>query len=265
MIKTPKIKGTALLFLAIFLLQYVFEHSIYLLTDAVYAGTLTMSATTLSVIRVVASYVLDAVEIISFGLASVYTLVALSVGGLKRALAIFGVIAATKLAYVFPHYYIAVMSEGSYNTLDALILLFPIALGVLLFFLVEAAAALGLGVLPAAIAERRGGAPFKERIATDLAKGELIDVMNLGTAAIAIIAGVGAIKPLVMTLIATVEFFAGQGSAYSGGDVFQIVFDFIFIILLAVITYFLMHIAKNKLTDVGEGEADKEKNEEDAL
>ena len=246
-IKAPSIKSCLYIFALIFVSQYVLEHAAYLITDAVYAGSIFMTAPTLAAVRATVSYLIEAVELVSMGAAAGFVIVALSSDGITSALSVFGIVALTKLLYVIPHYYMVTLSYG-YDSLEALLLSAAISLGMLLLMAIELAAATALGALPAILLSRREARSFGEVLTEGLLKNEPTDLGNRGTAALFIAASVVSLKSIILAIVDTVAVIAERGSALSGGDIFGIIFSLLYPIALTALSYLTMHLIKQRLT-----------------
>ena len=263
-IKAPRTERCVLWFSITFLLQYLLEHAVYMLTDAAYSGKLMITAPMLNAVRLTVQHLIEAVELLS--LAAVLTVVLLTLleQGKLKALKSFGIIAATKLIYIVPHYYMTYLSYA-YDSIEALLLVIPTALGLLLLMLGEISAAIFLAAIPSGAAAKQNGSDWRDVLSEEIAVRELTDVGNRGTAALAIAAAVITVKSFVMAIIDTVSFFIDYGTGYSSADVFSILFALVYPLALMVIAYILMQAIKIRTLEAAssiDDEEDEPKTEE---
>lgn len=245
-IKEPRI-GRCLTILAIvFLCQYAAEHAAYIITDAAHSGSIYLTAPALSVIQQAVGYVVDTIEICSIAAAALIIMLRFINGGVLRALSLAGAVLATKLTYVLPHYYMSMISYG-YDSAEALLLGALFSLVTLISMLAEISAAIALGFLPAISRARREGGECRELLANDLSRRELLDVGNLGAAAMLIASATLTVKSLAVAIIDTASFFSAYGSSYSFGDVFMVMFGLIYPLILIFASYLVMQLIKCRI------------------
>lgn len=245
-IKAPRIRKCALIFAIIFACQYGIEHAAYMLTDAVYAGDVYMTAPALSAMLTTVGYVIEAFEIITLAAAVTLVLLTLISKGTAAALALVGAILGTKLIYVVPHYYMTIISYG-YDSAESILFSFVTSLGILLIMLAELSAAIALGSIPAISEARKTEASWRDVLCDGLSVHELLDVKNRGTAALLIAAAVTVLKAFITAVIGAISMIVKYGASLSAAHIFGMTFDLIYPIALAVISYVLMHVIKDKM------------------
>lgn len=245
-IKKPRRGICIAVFCALFLLQYGIEHAVYLLTDAVYSGEIYMIADVLNGIRAIAYYATVAIELLSLAAAAYLSLSIYIFCGIKSAAFLALGICASKLLYLFPHYYMTLFANG-YSTDEALLFLAPISLFISLVFYLEIAAGVVLGMLPSLIRSRRSLADAKKLLSDSLTEAPIIDVGNVATAALSLISLISCLKHLVTTISDAVILLAERGASISGTDILSIVFELLFVVILMMLSHIMLYLLNRQI------------------
>ncbi|MBR2930659.1 MAG: hypothetical protein IKC32_05470 [Clostridia bacterium] len=249
--KIKKVLGGIAFFLILFAVQYGIEHLVYLLRDAVFSGAVKLDAQALSGIGLFANMAVVAVDVIALGYLALRTVNALASGGVKDALITSSVLSFSRLVYLVPHYYMSFISTG-YDTVEALLLLLPLSLFIIIVYIFEVLFVSALACLPAFVRYKKTGVSVADQLKDAASEAPRFDVGNAFSAAIALLATGSILKQLVTVIVNTVFTIIDKGSSLGGDVILSIVWDFVFVLLLWILTHTLLFRGGRSIRDLSE-------------
>ena len=234
--KTGFISRLFLILLGVSLFEYALFHLAYVFVYESY-GT---------IIYYVGSWFSEAWSILMPALAALATLFAFSDGGVKGAITSALILAASRISFLLLYYYMYFISQG-FDSIESISFSFLTSLGLIALTFIETLAIFGAGLLILKKKAGSGGVAIKEFILPALGEHEPMDVGVTSTLTLAIMSlSVFAFR-LIYTIYSTIVFFIEYGAGFSDSDIFSILFDYLFLLIMLIVTHLTLCVVKKKI------------------
>lgn len=224
--------GAFLPFFILNIIEYAIEHIRYLVYDSLLVGG------AFEVIITLFGGAVDLLEaLIPVAIGAVMLLV-FAEGGLRASLITGGCLALSRFFYLVPHYYMSNIFSG-FDSVESLGFGALSSVGIILLFSVEVAICFFLGLLPCFLKAKKTGEALGDIILRDLERREPLDVGNKVTAYAAIFASVMFLKMFALATYDVISVLVKYSGAYPSRLLIPTILEYVFAILVLVLTHFV--------------------------
>lgn len=231
--KTGFISRLFFILLAISLFEYALFHLAYLFVYESF-GT---------VIYYIGTYFSEAWGIIMPALTGLVALFSFSEGGIKGCITSVLILSSSRISFLIFYYYMHFISIG-FDSLESISFSLLTSIGLIVLTFIES----GIVFIAGYLVIRRGavarGVSVKDHILPTLRENDPMDIGVGATLTTAVMSLTVFVFRLIYTIYTTITFFIEYGTSFSEKEVFSISIDYLFLLIMLVVTHLVLSVAK---------------------